>query len=66
MPSRREYFARISIRRYSTAQGAGIALNTYSRIERGQTSPARPTVRALASALDVSMAELGAALDAQG
>jgi DNA-binding XRE family transcriptional regulator len=49
----------------ATAQAAGIALNTYSRIERGQTSPAWPTVRALAAALDVSMAKLGAAVDAQ-
>jgi transcriptional regulator with XRE-family HTH domain len=49
----------------ATAQAAGIALNTYSRIERGQTSPAWPTVRALADALDVSMGELGAAIDAE-
>ncbi len=49
----------------ATAQAAGIALNTYSRIERGHTSPAWPTVRALADALNVSMAELGAAIDAE-
>jgi transcriptional regulator with XRE-family HTH domain len=47
------------------AQRAEIALNTYSRIERGQASPTWPTVRALAAALDVSMAELGAAIDAE-
>src|SRR5580692_5282153 len=28
----------------ATAQAAAIALNTYSRIERGQTSPAWPSV----------------------
>ena len=49
----------------ATAQAARIALNTYSRIERGQTSPSWPTVRQLADALDVSMAKLGAAIDAE-
>jgi len=49
----------------SLAQRAGIALNTYSRIERGHASPTWPTVRQLAKALNVSMAELGAALDAE-
>jgi transcriptional regulator with XRE-family HTH domain len=49
----------------ATAQAAGIALNTYSRIERGLTSPAWPTVIQIADALGVSMAELGAAIDAK-
>lgn len=48
----------------ATAQAAGIALNTYSRIERGQTSPSWPTVRRLAAALGITMADLGAAVDA--
>ena len=47
------------------AQRAGVALNTYSRIERGQASPTWPTVRALAAALGMSMGELGATVDAE-
>jgi transcriptional regulator with XRE-family HTH domain len=47
----------------ATAQAAGIALNTYSRIELRQASPSWPTVLQIARALDVSMAELGAAVD---
>jgi transcriptional regulator with XRE-family HTH domain len=49
----------------ATAQAAGIALNSYSRIELGQASPSWPTVCQIARALDVSMAELGAAVDAE-
>ncbi|MGA2165211.1 MAG: helix-turn-helix transcriptional regulator [Solirubrobacteraceae bacterium] len=49
----------------ATARAADIALNTYSRIERGQTSPSWPTVRQLADALGVSMGELGTAIDAE-
>jgi transcriptional regulator with XRE-family HTH domain len=49
----------------ATAQAAGISLNSYSRIETGQASPTWPTVRQIATALDVSMAELGAAVDAE-
>lgn len=47
----------------ATAQAAGISLNTYSRIERGHTTPSWATVMQLADALDVSMAELGALID---
>jgi transcriptional regulator with XRE-family HTH domain len=49
----------------ATAQAAGVSLNTYSRIELAQASPTWPTVRAIAKALNVSMAELGAAVDAE-
>jgi transcriptional regulator with XRE-family HTH domain len=49
----------------ATAQAAGVSLNTYARIELAQASPIWPTVRAIARALDVSMAELGAAIDAE-
>jgi transcriptional regulator with XRE-family HTH domain len=47
----------------ATAAAAGIALNTYGRIENGVASPSWPTVRQIARALNVSMAELGAAVD---
>jgi transcriptional regulator with XRE-family HTH domain len=47
----------------ATAIAAGVALNTYSRIEAARASPSWPTVRQIARALDVSMAELGAAID---
>jgi transcriptional regulator with XRE-family HTH domain len=49
----------------ATAQAADISLNTYSRIELAQASPTWPTVRAIAKALGVSMADLGAAVDAE-
>jgi transcriptional regulator with XRE-family HTH domain len=49
----------------ATAAAAGVALNTYSRIETAQASPSWPTVLQIARALDVSMAELGAAVDGE-
>jgi transcriptional regulator with XRE-family HTH domain len=49
----------------ATAAAAGVALNTYGRIEKGAASPTWPTVRQIAQALGVSMAELGAAVDAE-
>jgi transcriptional regulator with XRE-family HTH domain len=47
----------------ATAHRAGIALNSYSRIETGQASPSWPTVRQIALALDVSLADLGSAVE---
>jgi len=49
----------------ATAQRAGISLNSYSRIERGNAAPAWATVQRIADALDVSMAELGGVVDAE-
>jgi DNA-binding XRE family transcriptional regulator len=49
----------------ATAQAAGISLNTYGRIETGHASPSWSTVRQIARALGVSMAELGAAVDGE-
>lgn len=49
----------------ATAQAAGVSLNAYSRIELAQASPTWPTVRSIAKALDISMGELGAAVDAE-
>jgi transcriptional regulator with XRE-family HTH domain len=49
----------------ATAQAAGIALNSYSRIETGSASPSWRTVRKIAVALGVTMTEIGAAVDAQ-
>ena len=49
----------------ATAHAAGVSLNTYSRIERGHTTPNWATVVALADALEVPLAELGAAVDAE-
>ena len=49
----------------ATAQAAGVSLNTYSRIELALASPTWPTVRQIADALGVSMADLGAAVDAE-
>jgi transcriptional regulator with XRE-family HTH domain len=42
---------------------AGITIASMSRIERGVTAPAWSTVRAIATALDISLEELGAAVE---
>jgi len=49
----------------ATAQRAGISLNTYSRIERGYTTPLWTTVIQLADALEVSIVELAEAVEAE-
>lgn len=46
------------------AHTAGLALGTVTGVERATTAPDWATVRALAKALGVTMAELGAAIDA--
>ena len=40
------------------AHAAGISTSTLSRLERGLHQPSLPTLRKLAAALDVSLAEL--------
>lgn len=45
------------------AQDAGVTTGTVSLVERGRSNPAWGTVKAIAEALDVSMAELAAAAD---
>lgn len=47
----------------SLAHRAGITASSLHRIEIGQASPAWSTVRAIAGALDVTMAELSAAVE---
>ena len=49
----------------SLAHRAGITKGALARIELGQSSPSWSTVRALAQALDTSMAELSAAVEAE-
>lgn len=44
---------------------SGVSTVTIARIELGQSSPAWVTVRQIARALEVSMAKLGAAVDAE-
>ncbi len=46
------------------AYRSGITTGSLARIELGQASPAWTTVRQIAKALDVSMAELAAAVEA--
>jgi transcriptional regulator with XRE-family HTH domain len=48
----------------SVARDADISYTTLARIEHEQTAPTWLTIRALARALGVTMAELGAAIDA--
>ncbi|HEV3319627.1 MAG TPA: helix-turn-helix transcriptional regulator [Solirubrobacteraceae bacterium] len=40
------------------AHEAGISISTLSRVERGLHQPSLPTLRKLATALDVSLADL--------
>jgi transcriptional regulator with XRE-family HTH domain len=47
------------------AHKAGIAYSTLAKVELGRSSPAWGTVRAIADALNVTMSELGAAIDAE-
>jgi DNA-binding XRE family transcriptional regulator len=45
---------------------AGITVGTLSKIELAQASPAWATIRSIAGALGVSLAELAEAVEAQG
>jgi transcriptional regulator with XRE-family HTH domain len=45
------------------AHDAGLTVNAYGSIERGQADPGLTKVARIADALEVSLAELGAALD---
>lgn len=47
------------------AHAAGIAVNSLRRIEYGQSNPTWKTVRTVAAALDISLAELGRQIDAR-
>jgi transcriptional regulator with XRE-family HTH domain len=44
---------------------SGVSIGSLGRIELGRSSPAYETVRQIADALGVSMAELGAMVDAE-
>jgi hypothetical protein len=43
---------------YAGRHGAGVTFNTLSLIERGEANPTWETVRGIAAALDVSIAEI--------
>lgn len=45
------------------SHAADITLGAYGRIERNEVAPAWATVRAIARGLDLTMEELGAAID---
>jgi transcriptional regulator with XRE-family HTH domain len=47
----------------SLAHDAGLTLRTLQRIERAQANPTWSTVRRVASALDVTLTELGSAVE---
>lgn len=47
------------------AHRAGMTFATVAKLELAQSAPAWATVRAIAKALDVSMGELGATVDAE-
>jgi transcriptional regulator with XRE-family HTH domain len=47
------------------AHAAGLTTRTYNRIESGAAAPGWSTVRRLAEALEVSMADLGRLVEAQ-
>lgn len=46
------------------AHAAGLTVTAYARIERGSANPTWTTVRRIADALDVTLSELGRAVDA--
>jgi transcriptional regulator with XRE-family HTH domain len=48
------------------AHEAGLTVASLARIERGQANPTWTTVRSIATALDVSLADLGRAVDQAG
>jgi transcriptional regulator with XRE-family HTH domain len=47
------------------AYRSGLTSGSYARIELAQSAPGWDTVRSIARALEVSMGELGAAVDAE-
>jgi transcriptional regulator with XRE-family HTH domain len=47
------------------AHAAGLTVTAYARIERGSANPTWTTVRRIADALDVTLGELGRAVDAK-
>jgi transcriptional regulator with XRE-family HTH domain len=47
----------------SVARQAGLTVSAYARIERAEANPTWTTVSQIAEALDVSLAELGDAVD---
>lgn len=49
----------------AVAYRSGLSSGSYARIELAQAAPGWDTVRAIARALGVSMAELGAAVDVE-
>jgi XRE family transcriptional regulator, regulator of sulfur utilization len=49
----------------SLAHAANLALGTVTGVERATSAPDWATIRAIAEALGVTMAELGAAIDAE-
>lgn len=59
----RELRERNHVSQESIARGAGLTVSTYARIERGEANPTWMTVTQIARALDVSLAELGEAVD---
>jgi DNA-binding XRE family transcriptional regulator len=49
----------------TVAAAAGLSLDSYSRIERGQSNPAWTSVRRIARALDMTLGELVAAAEGE-
>jgi transcriptional regulator with XRE-family HTH domain len=50
----------------AVAHSAGLTVSAYARIERGEANPTWTTVTQIARALDVSLADLGEAVDKSG
>lgn len=48
------------------SHAADLTLGAYGRIERNEVAPAWTTVRAVATALEISLEALGKAVDAEG
>ena len=62
----RELRERADLSQETIAHKAGLTVSAYARIERGEANPTWTTVTQIAAALDVTLAELGKAIDQRG
>jgi transcriptional regulator with XRE-family HTH domain len=59
----RDFRQRADLSQEAIAHAAGLTVSAYARIERGEANPTWTTVTQIARALDVSLAELGEAIE---
>jgi transcriptional regulator with XRE-family HTH domain len=59
----RDLRQRADLSQEAVAHAAGLTVSAYARIERGEANPTWTTVTQIARALDVSLAEIGEAVE---